>query len=323
VTSRPRKPGLATASAWLSLAAVVSISSLLLSRAQATESILASTAEQPNAKTFAARGEIRDLEPDGRTIVIRHDAISNYMDAMTMPFHVKDTGELAGLRVGDAISFRLHVTETESWIDSIKRDASVANTGDGKNLPAVIPPASVASATKPRHPLLDYHFTNELGQAMSLGEFHGQALAITFFFTRCPIPDYCPRLSKNFQEASQKLLAMPNAPTNWHFLSISFDSEYDQPSVLKAYAQGYHYDPKHWSFLTGPADKIGELARQSNLNFERDGGLFNHDFRTLIVDANGRLQMVFPVGGNLSDAIVDEVIKAATVTNTAAAQDQK
>jgi protein SCO1/2 len=323
VTSRPRKPGLATASAWLSLAAVVSISSLLLSRAQATESILASTAEQPNAKTFAARGEIRDLEPDGRTIVIRHEAISNYMDAMTMPFHVKDAGQLSGLRVGDTISFRLHVTETESWIDSIRRDANVANTGDGKNLPAVTPSVSAAVAVKPRHPLLDYRFTNELGQAMSLGEFRGQALAITFFFTRCPIPDYCPRLSKNFQEASQKLLTMPNAPTNWHFLSISFDSEYDQPSVLKAYAQVYHYDPKHWSFLTGPADKIGELARQSNLNFERDGGLFNHDFRTLIVDANGRLQMVFPVGGNLSDAIVDEVIKAATVTNTAAAQNQK
>jgi protein SCO1/2 len=323
VTVRSRRHGLARAGEWLSLAAVVSVSSLLLSRAQAAESILASTAEQSNVKAFAARGEIRDLGPDGRTIVVRHGAISNYMDAMTMPFHVKDAGQLAGLRVGDTISFRLQVTETESWIDSIRRDANVANAGDGKNPAPVASPDSAAAAVKPQHPLLDYRFTNELGQAMSLGEFRGQALAITFFFTRCPIPDYCPRLSKNFQEASQKLLARPDAPTNWHFLSISFDSEYDQPSVLKAYAQLYHYDPKHWSFLTGPPDKIGELARQSNMNFERDGGLFNHDFRTLIVDANGHLQTVFPVSGNLSDAIVDEVIKAATVTGAAAPPDPK
>ena len=76
----------------------------------------------------------------------------------------------------------------------------------------------------------------------------------------------------------------------------------------------YRYDPAHWSFLTGPAEKIGELARASNVTFERDGGSFNHNFRTLIIDPSGYLQTVFPTGGNLSDAIVDEVLKAAAVT---------
>src|SRR6185503_20252756 len=109
------------------------------------------------------------------------------------------------------------------------------------------------------------------------GEFRGQALAITFFFTRCPIPEYCPRLSRNFEEVSRKLAAMPHAPTNWHLLSISFDPEFDSPEVLKSYAENYHYDPKHWSFLTGPTNKIGELAASSNLGYQRADRFFNHD----------------------------------------------
>ena len=153
---------------------------------------------------------------------------------------------------------------------------------------------------------------------MRLGDFRGQALAITFFFTRCPIPDFCPRLSKNFQEASKKLSSLQGGPTNWHFLSVSFDTEMDSPRVLKAYGEMYQYDPAHWSFLTGPAERVSELARASDVMFERDGGSFNHNFRTLIIDPMGHLQTVFPTGGDLSDAIVEEILKASAVKNAVA-----
>jgi protein SCO1 len=172
--------------------------------------------------------------------------------------------------------------------------------------------APVSSQEPKSHPLLDFAFTNELGQPVTLNSFRGQALAITFFFTRCPIPDFCPRLSKNFAEASHQLSQSSNAPTNWHFLSISFDPEFDTPAILKAYGEKYHYDPARWSFITGPKDKLAELARLSNVQVEPDSGLFKHNFRTMIIDAAGRVQMVFPMGGDLSEAIVSEVIKAAT-----------
>jgi protein SCO1/2 len=292
---------------------------LILSGAKSAGSFPSPNEEATNVRMFPAKGVVKELNPDNKTVVIRHEAISNYMAAMTMPFKVKDPKELAGLQRGDEISFRLQVTETESWVDRISKIGTVSLPPDEK--PADAQPAEMQTA-RPGHPLLDYKFTNELGQAVSLNDFRGQALAITFFYTRCPLPDYCPRLSKNFQAASQKLGSLPGAPVNWHFLSISFDTEFDTPNMLKAYGNSYQYDPKHWSFLTGPPDKIGELARQSGASYEFDAGTFNHNFRTLIVDASGHLQMVFPTGGDLSDEIVAEIIKAAAVTNAPVAGNQ-
>ena len=173
-----------------------------------------------------------------------------------------------------------------------------------------------------RHPLLDYAFTNELGQPVTLGQLRGKALALTFIFTRCPNPDFCPRLSKNFQEAAAKLRATPNAPTNWHFLSVSFDTEYDTPAVLKAYARQYEYDPAHWSFLTGPPEKIAELARLNDVNFDREGGFYNHNFRTLIIDPQGDLRMIFPITGDISDDIAAEILKALNHSVPSPARDK-
>ena len=292
---------------------------LILSGVKSAGSFPTPGGEATNVRMFPAKGVVKELNPDNKTVVISHEAISNYMAAMTMPFKVKDPKELAGLQRGDEISFRLQVTETESWVDRISTIGTVSLPPNEK--PADAQPAEMQTA-RPRHPLLDYKFTNELGQAVSLNDFRGQALAITFFYTRCPLPDYCPRLSKNFQAAQQKLESLPGAPTNWHFLSISFDTEFDSPQMLKAYGNSYQYDPKHWSFLTGPANKIGELARQSGVSYQYDAGTFNHDFRTLIIDAAGHLQMVFPTGGDLSDEIVAEIIKAAAETNQPDAQSQ-
>ena len=262
-----------------------------------------------NVQTFRAQGIVKEVAGDGKTVVITHEAIPNYMAAMTMPFKVREPGELVGVQAGDKVLFRLKVTDAESWVEGISKFGSAP----AQETKPAGPTASEARETKPQHPLLDYPFTNELGQAVRLSDFRGQALAITFFFTRCPIPDYCPRLSKNFEEASLKLAAMAGGPTNWHFLSVTFDPEFDSASVLRAYGERYHYDSKHWNFLTGPREKISELASGSGVKTEPVGGFINHNFRTLIIDAAGHLRMIFPTGGNLSEAIVAEVLKAAAV----------
>jgi protein SCO1/2 len=159
--------------------------------------------------------------------------------------------------------------------------------------------------------LRDFKFTNELGRAVSLSDYRGQAIALTFFFTRCPVPDFCPRLSRNFQEVERKLGVMENGPTNWHLISVSFDPTHDTPEVLKAYAETYRYQPDHWTFLTGPSNEISQLTRECGMEFKPENGFFNHTFRTIIIDASNHLQMIFPTSGDLSDAIAQELIKAA------------
>ena len=264
-----------------------------------------------NVTTFPMVGVVKELKPDGKTVVIKHQEVTNYMEAMTMPFRVKESGLLTSLQPGDEISFRLSVTEDESWIDQIRktgRSFSITNA-TATTVSNTVPQTADAS-------LLDFKFTNEFGQPLSFNDLKGKAVAFTFFYTRCPIPEYCPRLMKNFVEASEKLKAMPNAPTNWHLLAISFDTAFDTPQVLRAYSRQYNYDTNHWSFLTGPADKIAELGRASGAFYDAENQFANHGFSTLVLNAHGKLQMKFPIGGNLSDMLAGEILKAAAVTNS-------
>jgi protein SCO1/2 len=282
-----------------------------------------SPVSQAGTTNYLVRGVLKGVKQDERQLVIAHEAIPNFMEAMTMPFNVRDKAIPTNLAIGEQITFQLHVTETRSWIDHIEqlkvsRPLASGLSALSKNdfRPGV--KTNSPETNRPANPLRNYKFTNELGQPVALSDFRGQAIALTFFFTRCPIPEFCPRLSQNFEAVQRKLKAMENTPTNWHLLSVTFDPAHDTPEVLKRYGTVYQYDPEHWSFLTGPKDKIAELARLCDVTFDPENGLFNHNFRTLIVDAAARLQMVFPTSGNLSDSIADEILKGAAVTNRSA-----
>lgn len=275
-------------------------------------SIRAQSSTMVASRIFAVKGVVLKIEPGEDEVIIRNEAISNYMDAMSMPFPLKNPEAVAGLKRGDKVAFQLHISQDNSWADHFSKIGIVPLDRDQTPVEPKPSTASGSNANHRRSPLLDYKFTNELGQPVSLNDFRGQALAVTFFYTRCPLPNFCPRLSKNFEEASQKLEAMTNAPANWHFISVSFDPEFDTPEVLRNYGNSYRYDPTHWSFLTGPPDKIAELARGAGVEYTADGGTINHNFRTLIVNAQGHLQMVFPTTGDLSDQIVSEILKAST-----------
>ena len=152
--------------------------------------------------------------------------------------------------------------------------------------------------------------TNEFGRPFQFADLKGKSVALTFFFTRCPIPEFCPRLTRNFKSAIEKLGRIPAGPTNFHFLSISFDPA-DSPSLLRSYARQYGYDSNHWSFITGHPEHIAELARGFGVPLAPEGGLVTHGFRTAVFDTAGTLQNVWPIGGDLTDLIVSEMVKAA------------
>ncbi len=259
-------------------------------------------------QTFAGKGIIKELEPDGRTVVISHEAISNYMPAMTMPFEVPDTNELRGLSAGDSVSFRMVVTPTHGWIEGITKLETPKQA-----VPAPVGPVHFARAMAPLDEgdlLPNYDFTNELGQAVRLNQFRGRVLAFTFFFTSCPFPDFCPRMTSNFAEAARRLTDMTNAPSKWQLLSISFDPATDTPQRLRSYADAAHYDPSHWSFLTGDEKQISNLADQLGENYWHEGASIGHNLRTVIVDPKGHITKIF--GGNkwTVDEFVEEMVKA-------------
>jgi protein SCO1 len=145
-----------------------------------------------------------------------------------------------------------------------------------------------------------------------LSRFRGQALALTFIFTRCPFPTFCPLMSNNFRKAQDALVASPNAPTNWHLLTISFDPDFDTPEQLKAYAARQHADPTRWDFLTGTLVDITALSEQVGLQFWRDpAGGINHNLRTVVVDARGRVQKIFIENKWTVEELTAEIVTAA------------
>ncbi len=259
------------------------------------------SSSESELKVFQVRGVIKTLEPDGKTAVIQHEAIPGYMAAMTMPLSVKNTNDLAGVKVGDTVTFRLLVNSTDGWIDQVKTVASgtppVESKPSSVRIVRNVDPLTVGDS------IPNYKFTNELGKALSLADFKGEAVALTFIFTRCPFPLFCPRMTSNFSAIYKKLSDDPAAPKNWHLLTISFDPEYDTPSVLLRYAKNQNYDPKKWSFVTGAQIDIDAIAEQFGLVFVKSDTGFDHKLRTVIITPEGKVHKIIPA----NDWNVDEV----------------
>jgi len=258
---------------------------------------------------FQVKGVVQELKPDGKTIVIQHEKIPNYMPAMTMPLAVKDTNELAKIKAGDVVSFRMHVQADDGWIDQV----TIVGQTNAPHASASFRRVREVDPLKVGDMMPDYRFTNELAQAVNLKDFRGQAYAFTFIFTRCPFPTFCPRMSSQFSEVRQKLLARPGGPDNWHLFTITFDPEYDSPDRLKDYASRYEYDPKRWNYLTGAMIDIDAITEQFGLAFSWRAGSIDHTLRTVVVDAAGKVQKVFIGNEWKADDLAAELIMAATV----------
>ena len=237
-----------------------------------------------NVVHYAVKGVFLESRNNGGKAVIRHETIPGYMDAMTMPFNVRQPDELKSLKPGDQITFRLNVADTEDWIDEIHRT--------GTSLSVALPPKEIASELNPGAPVPDCVLTNQSGRAFRLGEFKGRALAFTFFFSRCPLPTFCPRMNNNLA-AVQAALQADATHTNWQLLSISFDPQFDTPAQLASHAALYKADTNHWNFATARPDVIRELSGAFGLMVISDGASFSHNLRTVVVDPAGRVRKVF------------------------------
>ena len=258
------------------------------------------TAVTEPVASYEVRGVLRKLLPAGKA-VIAHEMIPGYMEAMTMEFTADDAGEFAGVQPGDALAFRLHVTDERSWIDHVRKiDATL-------RVPSPPPPA--ADVLPPGAKLPDCALVDSRGDSLRLRDFRGRALAFTFIFTRCPLPDFCPRMNAHFA-AAQRALAAAVPGADWHLLCISLDPEYDTPARLAEYALRYQPDAARWTFATGALAEIETLARACGLRVARGGALPEHNLRTVVINPDGRVRRVFAGNEWTPEELVAEMRQA-------------
>jgi protein SCO1 len=238
-------------------------------------------------QTFQVHGRIRSLDRAHQTIVIAHEEIPGYMSAMTMPLQVKAPALFKGLEAGNDVQFELSVTEEDSWISHIE-----------KILPEQPVETRLAEATqgptlRPSTELLkgelipDFNLIDQNGRPIRLCNYRGKAVVLTFIFTRCPLPNFCPLMSKNFAALQERL--SKEFPGRFQLLSISIDPQFDRPAVMKDYAGRYNADESCWSFATGDPEQIEFVGGLFGLVREPEGGLISHNLRTALIGSDGRL----------------------------------
>lgn len=264
--------------------------------------------EKPMVKSYDARGIIQQITPDGHAATIKHEQIPGYMPAMTMDFLVRDTNELAGLAPNDEVTFKLAVTDKQEWIESVHLVAHHISEVTNGVFTFHVPTPEL----KPGDVLPDYEFTGEDGKTFHFSDFHGSAVAFTFFFTSCPLPDFCPRMNKNFYEARKIIMSQANAPTNWQMLSISFDPEFDKPEILSGYGNFYRAnDTNHWLFAVASTNTLAGLGPKLDLHFWREGGSISHNLRTVVLAPDGKITCQFDGNDWTPEALAGAIKKAA------------
>jgi len=261
-------------------------------------------------QTYAVRGVVQAVASDRRQATIKHEKIPGYMAAMTMDLSVKNTNELNGISVGDEITFNLIVTENDDWIEKIQRTGKTVAPSPVQTWRVVESELQVGEV------LPDYEFTSESGRVIRFSDFRGRAVAFTFFFTSCPLPEFCPRMNKNFLEARKILTGDTNAPANWQLLSISFDSSFDTPEILSGYGKFYRGEnTDRWLFAVASTNTLISLAPKVDLNFWRENGSISHNLRTVVLDGNGKISKQFD-GNDWTPEQLADAIRAAAKTNS-------
>jgi protein SCO1 len=248
---------------------------------------ISSTTSRGRVRTFEVNGQVRGIDQADKTIRIAHEEIPNYMPAMTMSLPVKDATLLRDLHNGDNVQFELRVTSDDAWIAHIEKlpsDAPATQTV-AKATPSL--GDLEAERIQAGEVVPDFKLTNQDGQPFHLGDFRGKAVVLTFIYTRCPLPNFCPLMSKNFAELQQRL--SKEFPNKYQLLTITMDPEFDRPEVLKEYAARYEADPSNWTFATGDTASINFVAGLLGLYFEKENGLISHDLRTALIGQDGRL----------------------------------
>jgi protein SCO1 len=264
---------------------------------------------QSTAKRYPFQGRIVSIDAQSQSALIDADAIPGFMDAMAMSYKSKPASALTQLKPGDIFSAEVVVIQPDQdaipdyWLENIKVT--------GHKEPTAAPKTSL-HIPAPGEEVPDFAFTNQNGQKTSLRKYLNQTLLVTFIYTRCPFPDFCPRMSSNFNEIYKQLASTP-ALTHVHLLSLSFDPAHDSPKVLRDYgfSVAHTRDPAlfhRWEFAAPSAADLPKIADFFALTVQPEGGLITHNLSTAVIAPNGKIAAWY----HGSDWQVSDLIKDAS-----------
>jgi protein SCO1/2 len=243
------------------------------------------TPEAP-AREYQLQGQILAVRPERNEVVIKHGDIKGFMPGMTMPFKVKEESLLQGKEPGDLVTATLVVAEVEAHLRTLEK------TGHAPLDTPAPPPAP--DIRQPGDTLSDAKFVDQNGAPASLASYRGHRVALTFIYTRCPLPEFCPLMDRNFA-AVQKTISSTPALADVRLITVTLDPAFDTPKVLKPYAAQRGADPKLWSFLTGDPAEVNTFGSQLGIYVEHNPQSaidITHNLRTVVIDPDGRLVKV-------------------------------
>lgn len=264
------------------------------------------TACEPS-QTHEVKGRVVGFGNDGRTVIVEHEEVDGFMPAMTMPFKAQSPQEVQSLEQGDAVAFTLEVRRDSSWIRDLEPlpDSAVAEHPAGEGETTSTPAAASDPLLEEGDELPAFQLVNQDGDTLRAPDYDGEALLITFIYTRCPIPDFCPRMSEHFATLQPYLKEAYGDRVQ--LLSISFDPEHDTPEVLAEYARDYTQDTDQWNFATGTPEEIEKITSRFGVSYEdKNAEEIIHNLSTVLVGPEGRIERIWR--GN--DWTPDDVMQA-------------
>lgn len=235
---------------------------------------------------YQLKGTVVSANPEAKQIVVDGEEIPGLMDAMTMPYTVKNAQMLEGISSGDQITADVVVEGDQTWLESIvviKKEAAPAT-----------PAAAAFHMPQPGEVVPDFSVTNQDGRQVRLQDYRGKSVLLTFIYTSCPQPNFCPLMTRNFAQIEKRLADDRQVYRKTHLLSISFDTEHDTPEVLRKYAasqvsRGKAINFRHWEFASLPAGQRQEVAHFFALTYSEQQGQIIHSLSTAIISPDGRL----------------------------------
>jgi protein SCO1/2 len=262
-------------------------------------------------KRYPFTGRIVSIDPQAESANIDGDLIQGFMEPMVMTYKIKPASMLRQLSPGDAISAEVVVVDHDPRDENADSDYWLENVKVTRH--AGQPPAASPKAfhmPSPGEEVPDFAFTDQDGKRASLKQFRGKTLMITFIYTRCPFPDFCPRMSSNFAEIYKQLGSNPSL-ADTQLLSVSFDPEHDSPKVLRDYgfSVAHTHDAamfRRWEFAVPKAADLPKIADFFALTVKPEGGLITHNLSTAVIGPDGKLVKWYHGGDwQVSDLIKD------------------